>query len=127
MDAGGRHSCQPIPLQKDRETGPEQALVSEQRDISVKAVKALNDIGVRVVEVYHRHQKVIIIDEHTVMLGSLNALSPCAAAGAPRRAITTTGAATARPARGSNKLETAPTRADLPLKVPWECYERNEG
>lgn len=102
-------------------------LVSEQRDISVKAVKALNDIGVRVVEVYHRHQKVIIIDEHTVMLGSLNALSPCAAAGAPRRAITTTGAATARPARGSNKLETAPTRADLPLKVPWECYERNEG
>lgn len=80
MDAGGRHSCQPIPLQKDRETGPEQALVSEQRDISVKAVKALNDIGVRVVEVYHRHQKVIIIDEHTVMLGSLNALRRCGSA-----------------------------------------------
>ena len=26
-------------------------------------------------EVYHGHQKVIVIDEHTVMLGSLNALS----------------------------------------------------
>jgi hypothetical protein len=47
----------------------------QQRDISVKAVKALRDIGVHIVEVYHWHQKVIVIDEHTVMLGSLNALS----------------------------------------------------
>jgi hypothetical protein len=47
----------------------------QQKDISVKAVKALRDIGVHIVEVYHGHQKVIVVDEHTVMLGSLNALS----------------------------------------------------
>jgi phosphatidylserine/phosphatidylglycerophosphate/cardiolipin synthase-like enzyme len=47
----------------------------QQKDISVKAVKALRDIGVHIVEVYRGHQKVIVVDEHTVMLGSLNALS----------------------------------------------------
>lgn len=40
----------------------------QQKDISVKAVKALRDIGVHLVEVYHGHQKVIVVDEHTVML-----------------------------------------------------------
>jgi hypothetical protein len=42
---------------------------------SVKAVKALRGIGASVVEVNIAHQKVVVIDDHTVMMGSLNALS----------------------------------------------------
>jgi hypothetical protein len=42
---------------------------------SAKAVKALRGIGARIVEVNIAHQKVVVIDDHTVMLGSLNPLS----------------------------------------------------
>ena len=42
---------------------------------SAKAVRALRAIGARIVEVNIAHQKVVVIDDHTVMLGSLNVLS----------------------------------------------------
>jgi hypothetical protein len=42
---------------------------------SAKAVKALRGIGACIVEVNIAHQKVVVIDEHTVMMGSLNALA----------------------------------------------------
>jgi hypothetical protein len=45
------------------------------RDDSAQAIKALRDIGVRIVEMNVAHQKVVVIDDHTVMMGSLNALS----------------------------------------------------
>ena len=42
---------------------------------SAKIVQALRGIGAQIAEVDHAHQKVIVIDDHTVMMGSLNALS----------------------------------------------------
>lgn len=47
----------------------------QSRDDAATAIQALRDIGVRIVEVNVAHQKVVVIDDHTVMMGSLNALS----------------------------------------------------
>ena len=42
---------------------------------SAKIVQALRGIGAQIAEVDRAHQKVVVIDDHTVMMGSLNALS----------------------------------------------------
>jgi hypothetical protein len=42
---------------------------------SAKIVQALRGIGAQIAEVDHPHKKVIVIDDHTVMMGSLNAMS----------------------------------------------------
>ncbi len=49
--------------------------MTQRSENSAEAVEALRGIGARVVEVNIAHQKIVVIDEHTVMLGSLNALS----------------------------------------------------
>jgi hypothetical protein len=42
---------------------------------SAAAVSALRDVVTQLIEVNVAHQKIIVIDDHTVMMGSLNALS----------------------------------------------------
>jgi hypothetical protein len=47
----------------------------QRKEDSVKALQALRDAGVKVVEVNVAHQKAVVVDGQTVMLGSQNSLS----------------------------------------------------